>query len=291
MKKITAFLAALLALIINPKVNAQNNNDNSLLWRVSGKGLTKPSYLFGTIHMICNSDYLWTDKMKQSLAASEKICFEMDLDDQAVMMQIAVGLMDSTGKTLSSYFTPEEYARLKKYMKDSMQTDISMFEKMKPAALQTMLIKGSATCDDPVSYEETIMKTAVKEKKEIIGLETPQEQIAVLESLPADSVVKQIMEVVDAKGNDGSDEEFGKMVAAYKKQDLHALYTLITETKDLTDDMAVFLDDRNKRWIKRMPASMGKSSVFFAVGAGHLWGQNGVINLLKKEGYTVEAIR
>ncbi len=291
MKKITAFLTALLALIINPKANAQNNNSNSLLWRVSGKNLAKPSYLFGTIHMICSSDYLWTDKMKQTLAASDKICFEMDLDDQAVMMQVAMGLMDNTGKTLSSYFTPEEYARLKKYMHDSLQTDISMFEKMKPAALQTLLIKGSATCDDPVSYEETIMKTATKEKKEIIGLETPQEQIAVLESLPADSVVKQIMEVVDGKGGNGAEDEFGKMVAAYKKQDLQALYTLITQATEVSGEMNLFLDDRNKRWIERMPASMSKSSIFFAVGAGHLWGPNGVINLLKKEGYEVTPIK
>src|SRR6478672_9691055 len=59
----------------------KKEGEQSLLWRITGRGLTKPSYLFGTIHMVCPGDYLWTDAMKKGLAACKKVCFEMDMDD------------------------------------------------------------------------------------------------------------------------------------------------------------------------------------------------------------------
>jgi len=293
MKKITAFFAALIAFAGSQHTYAQENKNNSLLWRISGKDLAKPSYLFGTIHMICKDDYLWTDKMKHSLDSSEKVCFEMDLDDQAVLMQVSTGLIDQTGKKLKDYFTAEQYALLEQYLRDTMgmsAMEITLLQQMKPIALQTMISTGSAACPNTVSYEDTLMKIAQKSKKEIIGLEDPKEQIAVLESIPPDTVVKQLMEEIQNK-NRKEDTEYNQLVTAYKKQDLTALYNMITASAEMGDDMGLFLDDRNKRWIQRMPSSMRQSSVFFAVGAGHLWGQNGVISLLRKDGYTVEPIK
>jgi uncharacterized protein YbaP (TraB family) len=87
------------------------------------------------------------------------------------------------------------------------------------------------------------------------------------------------------------DSEYTAMVSAYKSQDLPALYKQMEDSKDLQNELGVFLDDRNKRWIPRMENKMKGNSVFFAVGAGHLWGNNGVINLLRKAGYKVEAVK
>jgi uncharacterized protein YbaP (TraB family) len=84
-------------------ISAQLTNA-SLLWRITGKQMTKPSYLFGTMHLICRSDYVWTPAMGASLDKSEKVCFEMDLDDNNVMVEATSGLIDSTGKKLSDYF-------------------------------------------------------------------------------------------------------------------------------------------------------------------------------------------
>ena len=291
MKKITAFLAALLAIIINQPLQAQQNEskDQSLLWRISGKNLTKPSYLFGTIHLICKDDYLWTDKMKQSLDNSEKVCFEMNLNDPSVMMQVAGGMIDNSGKKLQDYFTPEQYNLVLRYFQDSLGMSLSMLQQMKPIGLQTFISTKGSGCQNPTSYEENIMETAVQAKKEILGLEDPKEQIAVLESIPVDTVIQQLLDEIQNKNQD--EGEYAQLISAYKKQDLPALYSMITSSKDLGDDMGVFLDDRNKKWILRIEDKMKQSSVFFAVGAGHLWGTNGVINLLRKEGYTVEPLK
>ena len=263
---------------------------NSLLWQISGKDLNRPSYLFGTIHLICPSDYLWTNAMKNSLEATDKLCLEMDMDDPNLMMTASAGLIDKTGKKLSSYFSPAEYAKLKKFMKDSMDMDIQYLEMMKPVALQTLMsTRGATLCEKPISYEEKMMETVKANKKEIVGLETAEEQLSVLETLPVDSVIKEVMEMVNNKTS--NKQEYAQMVKVYKQQDINALHKMITESPDLGDATGPLLDNRNKLWMGKMPEMMRKSSVFFAVGAGHLSGPNGVIALLRAQGYTVKPVQ
>ncbi len=97
------------------------SSSKSLLWKVSRADLQKPSYLFGTIHIICKEDYIWTKAMQKSLDASDKVCFEMDLDDPNLVMTIATGMIDNSGKQLKDYFTPEQYAKLEAYISDNQQ--------------------------------------------------------------------------------------------------------------------------------------------------------------------------
>lgn len=285
MRKLKALVAALLALA-NANAIAQPV-ENSLLWKISGKEVKKPSYLFGTMHLICKGDFLWTTAMRQSLDNSEKVCLEMDMDDTNIATQVAAGMIDKTGKKLSDYFTKEQYATVSKYIRDNYGFEISLVEQMKPIALQTLITTQISECQDPVSYEDSIMTIAHKSKKEIVGLEDVREQLATLETIPTDTVIKELLEMVNGKS---LDSEYNAMVMAYKNQDLPALYKQMQDSKDLQNELGVFLDDRNKKWIPRMEQKMSGNSVFFAVGAGHLWGNNGVINLLRKAGYKVEAM-
>lgn len=287
MRKI--LLLAFAIIFVHIHCGAQNGpNEQSLLWRISGHGLAKPSYLFGTIHLICPEDYLWTDKMKQSLSACDKVCFEMDLDDTKLMMSASNGFIATDGRKLKDYYTPEQYQQLKKFMKDSVGMDIGMLQQMKPIALESIISMKTTKCMNPVSYEETIMKTAKATEMEVLGLEDPSEQIGALDSMPSDSVAKEVFEGV--RDFTKNKKEYNDMVMAYKKQQLTVLYDKITTVKGQGDDMRVLLDDRNKRWIGRMTVKMNKNSIFFAVGAGHLPGKTGVINLLRSAGYKVEAV-
>jgi len=292
MKIMTACVAFLLAILPGVALYAQGTeavSNKSLLWQISGNNLTKPSYLFGTMHLVCSGDYVWTDKMKECLDKSDKVCFEMNLNDPKVIMQAAEGFMDKGGKKLQEYFTPGQYKILKDYFKDSLRLDIALFGQMKPMALESMLMMFDAQCANPISYEDSIMKTALDEKKEILGLEEAKEQLDVLDSIPIDTVISELMDEIQNKHK--NDSEYLQLTTAYKQQDLPALYALVVNSKDLgDDDMGVFLDDRNKKWIARIEDKIKGQSVFFAVGAGHLLGDNGVINLLRKERYTVEPL-
>lgn len=292
MKKLSAWFTGLATLFIAYSGGAQQNknqSDKSLLWQISGKNMAKPSYLFGTIHLICKEDYVWTKKMQESLTKSDKVCFEIDMDDPQVMMKVATAFIDNSGKKLSDYFTREQYKLLTAYVKDSLGMDIAVFEHLKPIALQTVMSTTGTICANSTSYEDSIMKTALKDKKEIIGMEDPQEQIDLIDNLSTDSVVKELMDVI--QNHPANDSELYKLIAAYKKQDLPALFELMKNSKEQSEDLGPFLDERNKKWIPRIKEKMQHSSVFFAVGAGHLYGPEGVINLLRKQGYTVKPLK
>jgi uncharacterized protein YbaP (TraB family) len=264
-------------------------DNKSLLWRISGNGLARPSYLFGTIHMLCPSDYFWTAAMQKSLLRCKEVCFEMDMDDPAVLSEAASGMAGAPGRQLKDYFTPEQYSRLARFAKDTLGTDLSGLQQVSPVILQTLFMAKTVDCMMPVSYEANIMEEAQKQHKEIVGLEAVKEQMDVLRSLPDDSVVNGLMQLTDSFA--ASKIQYRKMIAAYKAQDLPELYRQITSSRELGDDMGAFLDDRNKKWIPRMAAMMKSGPVFFAVGAGHLPGELGVIGLLRAAGYLVEAVR
>lgn len=267
--------------------NTQDNDGRSLLWRIEKPG-QKSSWLFGTMHMICKEDYVWTPAMEEALEQSQTVCFEMDMDDPAVLMQVAMGLIDKSGKKLRDHFTPEQYARLEQYVTDSLQGNLAMFEQMKPFALQALFITKGGICDSFLSYESEIMSRAQQDEKEIAGLETPDQQLAVINNIPTDSVVAAIMNMVENAGQNWG--EYREMSAFYREQDLEGLHRMIRNTRSMDGIMNIFIDDRNRQWISTMGKMMETDAIFFAVGAGHLGGENGVISLLRQEGYTVTQV-
>jgi len=292
MKKLFAcsFLAGLSILLLTA-CHAEHNaaDDRSLLWQISGKGLAKPSFLFGTMHIICKQDYLWTEAMKKALNASEKVCFEMDMDDPEMFQQAALGMEDTSSKALKDYFTVAQYEQLKQFMQDSLGVDISQMPDMKPMMLEMMLTAKMVPCAIPESYEGNIMTIASGEKKEIVGLETLEEQMNLLNNVPDDSAAQSLLSLADSFSK--SKAQYTQMVASYKNQDLPQLYAQVKKSKDEGLDMDAFLDERNKKWIPKIEEKAQKNAVFFAVGAAHLYGPGGLINLLRKAGYTVVPIK
>lgn len=291
MKNFFFLLTALISLL-GTTINAQEDTkaSKSLLWKISGNGMQKPSYLFGTIHIICKDDYVWTDKMKKSFDAAGEVCMEMDMDDPSILMEIASGMMNKDGKKLEEYFSPSEYKLVEQYFRDSVGVSIGMFAGMKPIVLQTLLTTtASPDCDSAVSYEIKLSEAAAQQHKEITGLETPSEQITLLDKIPVDSIIKELVNIATRK--DSSIADISTMIQAYKNQDIPELYNQIQKAKQEGDNLDAFLDERNEKWIDRMAERMDQRSVFFAVGAGHLWGPKGLINLLREQGYTVTPLR
>lgn len=261
----------------------------SLLWKISGKGLKSPSYLFGTIHMICPGDYLWTPAMQQALGRSRKVAFELDMDDPQLKMQVATGMMLQDGKTLEDFYTEAEYKQLKAAVDSNAGLPMEMLKTLKPFAVLSMLAARSASCSQPDSYEGNITSIAQKDNKEIVGLEAVQDQLDIFEKMNTDSTARMLLKVVNDPGE--MKGQFDAMVSAYKQQDLPALYELIISSPDYKDDLNTLLFDRNRKWIPVIAKLTRVQPTFIAVGAGHLWGDDGVISLLRKAGYTVNAMQ
>lgn len=260
-------------------------DEKSLLWRISGKELKQPSWLFGTIHLISSDDYIWTEQMKYALDQSNKVCFELDLDDPNMLAEIAGGMAGTSNPSVRDELNAIDYARLKRYFKDSLHVDLAAVEGLGSTALSTLLLGSLLNCDDAISYEQKILDQALTAKKEIIGLEKVSEQLSVLDSITADSGGKELLALIDSLPLYRA--QYAKMISYYRNQDLQSLCEWIKNSDLPMEPMDVLLDTRNKKWISRMKPLLAQSSVFFAVGAAHLCGPNGVIALLRAAGYTV----
>ncbi len=287
-----SIVIGLSACTAHAKKNPVKSTDNkSLLWRITGNGLKKPSYLMGTIHAICASDYLWTDSMQKAFESTQKVCFEMDLDDPALQITLATAMMKGNDdKGLREYYTEEEYNKIASYLKDSLNLPVEMMQQVDPSMLAAMMATKLVSCEVSESYEGNIMKLAQKKEMEIVGLETAEQQLAIFENMNSDSTATGLLQMIESM--DSMRQEYNKLLASYKAQDLPAMYDLIIHSPDMKGiDLNDFLFNRNKNWIPQIKKMTAAQPMFIAVGAGHLWGDEGVINLLRQAGYTVEPVK
>lgn len=262
--------------------------DNSLLWKISGKDLEKPSYLFGTIHMICPDDLVMKDYFQSTLAKTEQLVLELDMDEPSLMMEIQKYGVNEDMKNISSEMTEEEQKIVNDWFQKNYMAGLQQLGIMKPFVLTSMVIPKYMDCPQPQSYEAVFMQMAKKDSIEILGLETVEQQFAAVDKIPRQKQIKMLIESITDSTE--SKEEFNKLVSAYQNQDLNSMYKIGKESPQYADMEGALLIERNSSWVDPMQALMKKKSTFFAVGALHLSGEEGVIHLLRKEGYTVEAV-
>jgi uncharacterized protein YbaP (TraB family) len=267
---------------------AQAPQENSLLWEITSPGQAKPSYLFGTIHLICPADFSLSDSLKATLAKTQQVALEIDMDDPDMMAGMMKSMNMSDGNELKKLVTEQEYAKLSQFYKDSVGIGIAMFEKAKPFILMGPLFNAVLSCQ-PQSYEMSLVELAAKQKSEVIGIETLDEQMAIFDTIPYKDQVKMIITMIDSLPQ--ARREFSALVSLYKSQKINDLYKLMMESDyGMDGNEEVMLFNRNLKWIPRIKKIAAEKPTFFAVGAGHLGGDRGVISLLRKEGFKVRAI-
>jgi len=262
--------------------------DNSLLWKISGNGLEKPSYLYGTIHMTCN--YKLSDKMAKAFAETDQITLEIDMDDPAMQAKMMKGMMMADGKTMKGILSEEDFEQLNVFFKENTGMNLEMFNTMKPFAVSAMLISKLVPCNPPASYEAEFMKIAKEQQEEIKGLETIEYQMSVFDSIPYKDQLDDLVKMAK-EGLEESKSEFDKLNQLYDNEDIEGLMTMMMETDDMTAEFAdELLTKRNQNWIPVIQEMSQETPTFYGVGAMHLAGEQGVIKLLRKAGYTVEAV-
>lgn len=291
MKRLSAVLLASLVAITSFAQNEKENN--TLLWKISGNGLDKPSYLFGTIHMICTDDAVLSDNMKKAINTCDEVYFEVDMDNLFEMMG-AINKMRMLGDTtLKDLLSEVDYKKVKSYFeKKGSMLPFSMLETYKPMLAASTLEEGSMPCDNTSMMEQVIMKEAKGYNKKIKGLETMSYQAGVLDSIPYKLQAAQLVEYID-KANKGENDnaELKEMFKAYKSQDLKRLEALMVETDaGMSGFTDILLYHRNQNWVEKLKTLLPAKSLLIAVGAGHLPGDKGVLNLLRKEGYKVTPV-
>ena len=162
-----------------------NKDDNTLLWQISGNELQKPSYLFGTFHLMCKDDIQFSDQLKTALANSTIMYMELDMDDPGLMLSGMMLMTMKGGKKLSDFYSKDEYKKIDIFFKDSISAPLSFLQTMKPYMLLALLYPKMMPCKTVSGVEEELMKIAKFQKKEIKGFETMELQAAVFDSIPS----------------------------------------------------------------------------------------------------------
>ena len=274
--------------ICSMQSNAQGDKANSLLWEITGNGLQQPSYLFGTIHMICKEDFVFSALAKEKFNASKQVYLELDMDDpqlQAVMM----GQMQLPGKeSLKNKLGGGDFNKLDSFLKKELGMNLAMFDRFKPMMVMSLLAQRLLSCAEIESYELSFVKMASEQNMELLGLERIEDQVAVFDVIPDSLEIRSIMNMVNHF--ESQRKEFSRMAALYLAQDIESLYQLMATSPEMMGSQELLLDRRNRNWIPVMESAMKQSSTFFAVGAGHLAGSQGVLELLRKQGYKVKSL-
>ena len=270
-----------------------------LLWKISGNGLDKPSYVFGTYHLASLSIKDSIASLPQVMQDVQQVCGEVVMADMMkpeTLMKMQQQAMLPADTTLKSLFSPDEFETITQAVQEYLQVDIALLDRMKPAALFQQLtvmfyLKHTPGYNPQEQLDASFQQEATKAGKKVGGLETVQSQLDILFNKP---LRRQAEDLYCFLSNpDKAERQAKEVIAAYAAQDLDTILRLMEEKEgtkcDPTpEEMAQLLYDRNHNWAKQLPALMQAAPTLFVVGAGHLPGNQGLLALLKAQGYTVE---
>jgi len=283
----TTLIKIIATIVLSILCTTSHAQDSSNLWKIGGNGI-KTSYLFGTMHLIPQKDFNLKDKVKTAFEASEQVVLELDMSSPEFMKDIMAHSYLEKGTELKSYMDDSEYELLDAYLKEKTGAGMQMYNTAKPFMLLSVVLMTSI--DGPMaSFEMTLVKMAKEANKEVNGLETYETQVAIFDATPYEKQIDDLVEMI--KNPEENTALFNKMAKHYIAEDIEVLYGYMDDyMKNDVEMMKKFLDDRNNNWIPEIGKFSKEVSTFYGVGAAHLGGDQGVINLLKNAGYTVTPI-
>lgn len=274
--------------IVSYIANAQKL-ENSLLWKISGNGIEKPSFLYGTMHAVCETNI--NENVIKAFEQTNQLYLEIDMDDPNLQAKMMSKMMMENGVTISSLVSEEESKIIDTFLKENVGFSLKTIDTFKPFMISSMYLPKLLDC--PLkAVDMELMKIATEQSEEVLGLETIESQLIIFDKIPYKIQVEEVLKT--AKNNMVKDkEEMNKMLSIYKSENIEKMLELSLESEnkmfaEYTDDL---LTKRNKNWIPTIEKVTKEKPTLFAVGAAHLAGDNGVIKLLRTKGYKVEAVK
>lgn len=285
-KYIFLFLISVLGI----QVRAQTVSDG-ILWKVTGNGLKKPSYIFGTIHVYNDSSLTRKQVIKSSLKSTDVLVTEINLASYDELIAVYKASMDTSTRSMKDRFNAVQYKTIDSVCKIYLGVGLADLDHKYPFTLMSMIITSQKFLGtvQPVVIDMEITQLANAMAKEVYGLETFRFQDSLIKSIPEQNSDQWLYDLCSDINK--TKTEMTEMMKLYSQQKSKELYKYIMATSpEMTLMKDVLLTDRNLAWANFMNDNMKEVSLFVAVGAGHLAGQDGLIALLKAKGYTVTPV-
>jgi len=290
MKKVLAHLILALSFLT---AAAQSQNDKSLLWEISSRE-GKTSYLFGTYHLL-GSDYIKQKPKLNAIYQNAQTIVVETVMDSSLLPQLS--MQSFMQKSIEEMTDSADYVLLKNELEPLVGAPMSLLNNMKPIALATVIslkFAQEATPDTFLFKGQPIdlffAADAKKRGKKLVALESMMEQAELL--MNGESVEEQLEGLIYiVKEKEETKVITERTIMAYMEQDVPAMLEISQGQDEEMGDMAVLLDDRNKKWLPKLEPLLQEGQTFIAVGALHLPGESGLIQLLRNEGYILKPLR
>jgi len=268
-----------------------------LLWKVTGKGLKHPSYLFGTHHLISIQFLDSIPGLFKAFNETDMVVGEMVMNNIDITAKIQQAAIMPNHTVIKDLLNDDEYKLVDNELKSVLKLGLKNLSIMNPSLILTMyemeIYKRLTGFTDGKQSDSYFQLVAAEKGKKVIGLETVDQQIAIL--FGNGSLERQANILVETiQHKDKTLSEMIQLNKLYKTGKIDELVDL-SKGKDNTTEMteeeyANLVDKRNAEWLKKLPAYFKETSSFVAVGAIHLGGKNGLVKQLQRAGYKVKAV-
>jgi uncharacterized protein len=285
-------ILVLLPGLYSNKLQAQKSGEKTVFWEISGNGLEKSSYLYGTIHLMPKEKFFSYEIVDEKLEESAQLILEMEIDvPLKEQIEWAKMMMLPPNTSLAEFVDSVKYNELKTFVLDSLKIKEMMFNtylKFKPFAFYSALIP-SIIGRKIEAYELYFSKIAKKNKIPVKGLESFEFQLGIFDSIPNEKQMEMFFDEELSKVT--MKAQFDDMLDTYLSMDI---YKMAESLKEEDSSYSAFeyelLGERNTNWVPLLIEYMQEAPSFIAVGAAHLAGEHGLIKQLREEGYAVSPV-
>jgi uncharacterized protein YbaP (TraB family) len=292
--KIKVVITAILLVAQSHITPAQTSTARSVFWEVSGRGLSQPSYLFGTFHLIGKSHIDTLTHVLDKFESSTTLVSEVILDSTAFKKVMAASMLQGTN--LRQVLGDELFKQTSAWLQEIAGHDLYPLNGVNPITVQIyimmLLQQKYAPASNPaaeIAMDQYFQQMAHERGKALVGLETIEEQIQVVYGQLSYARQAELLAIY-LKEKDKAYDRLVAMNRAYATGDLQALERMIYDENYNDGELDVMLYHRNQNWMRQLPALFQQGHAFVAIGAMHLTGSQGLIALLRQQGYQVRPL-
>lgn len=266
-----------------------------IFYTITGKGMKEPSYLFGTYHLLKSGYLQQFPAVGKAYDAAKGVVVELEIDSAGMEKAATMGMLENA--TLTSLLDKPFADSLNLALQKNLGAPLQALDQFTPANVM-ITIALVLTMQDNDSLmrsfsgepmDQSFANKGKKTGKTVATLETLEAQMHLLFNMY--TIAEQTQQLKDFVRNLERGRKNGNdLVIAYLAHDLATMEELYKTSLAISGQEDRMVKDRNTAWMKVLPTLIDKQSQFIAVGALHLAGDYGLINLLKQQGYTVTPV-
>lgn len=284
-----SYISLILSFIYFPDLLSAQEKDttrSSLLWEISGEDIKEPSYLYGTIHISDKCVFAYDSIVEEKLYECDAYAMEILMDNiDAETLKNATIMEDNS---LDQLLGEKDYEFLDSVFTEKLGISIMLFNKVKPFFIAAELMQEVSEGNMSLPMDLYFLELAKKANKKTLGIEKFQDQVDAIDKIPLEQQVELLLKGL--RDTTFSEEPFEEMLESYMSAELEKMSEMTNDTLYPDQFHKAFNIDRNKNMALNIVRIIKEQTTFCAVGAAHLGGEKGVINLLRQQGFILKPI-